>query len=159
MIDELSSKKSIIMIMVWFIFETISTVLLQQCKSCNFYEYVKFGAMLWKLIFWSITFFRIRIWKSFRTYVTHLNVINYRTPHFVSTEPIFSYLQIPLQNFAVFFFFFTVITLNKERLKTPALLTWNAFQKGKLFIHFSQKLFGSNNCFTLIVNNFEFLVK
>ena len=29
------------------------------------------------------------------------NVINYRTPHFVYTESIFNYKQIPLQKFAL----------------------------------------------------------
>ena len=46
---------------------------------------------------------KVQIIKSFCTYVTHIIKIVYHTPHFVSTQSIFSYkMQIPFHFFLVF---------------------------------------------------------
>ena len=82
--------------------------------------------------------------------MTHMIVIICNTQHFVSTNSIFSWIQISLPNFAFF------------NVKSPSVTQrWvsqkNAFEKSKTLLPFLLKTIGSNNYFTVIENNFRFL--
>ena len=72
-----------------------------------------------------------------------------RTANFVSTELIFSYIQLSLPNFAF------------SRAKSPSVTyrsvsNENAYKKSKHPSPFLKKTIGSNNSFTLIENKLRF---
>ena len=117
-------------------FKKISIIL----KNYNFCEFVKSGAISWKIDIF-------RIWEFF---CTHVVVVIFCTAIFVSTESNFSYFQISFPNFALF-------SAKSPRVTERSVSQENAFKKSKYQSPFLHKTISSNNCFTLIENNFRFL--
>ena len=78
-------------------------------------------------------------------------MIIFCTPHLVSTQSIFSKIQISFHNFA---FFYRKITYSVTQ---KSIFQENAFKKAKARRPFFCKAMGSNNSFTLIENNFVLL--
>ena len=81
-------------------------------------------------------------------YVTHTIVINYRTPHFISTKSIFSQLQIPLPTF---------FTVKSPSVTKKSVFQENGFKKSQNpSPFFPRKTEGSKKSFTPVENNFRF---
>ena len=80
--------------------------------------------------------------------MTQIILINCRTLYFVSTQPIFSQIQVSRPD--IFF------TVKSPSVTQRSVSQENAFKKSKNQSLFCRKTICSNNSFTLIENNFRF---
>ena len=92
----------------------------------------------------------IKVWtsKSFCTDMTHIIVIMYCMPHFVSTQSIFSCIQIPLPNLVFF-------TIKLPSVTQRSVSQEIALKKSETLLPFFHKIIVSNNSFALIENKFQ----